>query len=337
MKKKLYQRWWFWIIVIVLISPITSKMFSEPQDSEPPTTEITEPDTVPTTPDSESMPAEGYLSFELIAGEEGEYGELFTINRDTEFEETYYIYRVPVGIYTITNIGEYLSQITVASDEIIVNEAGWEEAAEVFYAKAFMVGESDTVEIIKDTYIEIHEPASFVFELISVNTHDEKYREESKEEANADPEPEPEDELTFGQINALLSAESYLSFAGFSYEGLINQLKYEGYTDDEATYAADKCGADWNKQALRSADSYLSFTAFSYSGLINQLKFDKYTPEQATYAADNCGADWFEQAAKSARNYLSFTSFSRQGLISQLEFDGFTHEQAEYGVKENGY
>ena len=143
--------------------------------------------------------------------------------------------------------------------------------------------------------------------------------------------------LTMGQINALASAESYLDFMAFSYDGLIEQLEYEQYTHEEAVFAAENCGADWDEQALKSAKNYLNFSAFSYSGLIEQLEYEKFTTEQANYAADNCGADWKEQAAKSAKSYLDFSSFSRSELINQLEYEGFTREQAEYGVSQNGY
>ena len=71
-------------------------------------------------------------------------------------------------------------------------------------------------------------------------------------------------------------------------------LKYDGYTAEEAKYAADNCGADWSEQALSAAKSYLRFTSFSYKGLIEMLKFDGFTDEEAAYAADNCGADWLE-------------------------------------------
>ena len=142
---------------------------------------------------------------------------------------------------------------------------------------------------------------------------------------------------TFGQLNALEQALSYLRVTSFSYEGLIDQLEYEGYTLDEATYGADHCGADWNEQALSSAKSYLEVSSFSYTGLIEQLEYEKFTTEQATYGADNCGADWNEQAAKSAASYLEIMSFSREGLIEQLQYEGFTYDQAVYGVTQNGY
>lgn len=147
----------------------------------------------------------------------------------------------------------------------------------------------------------------------------------------------PTEAITKGQKNALAQAHSYLDFSAFSYIGLIDQLEYEGYTREEATYAADNCGANWMEQALKNAESYLSFSAFSYSGLIDQLEYEGYTKEECTYAADNCGADWMEQAVKCAESYLSFSSFSRSKLIDQLEYEGFTHEQAVYGAEQNGY
>lgn len=147
----------------------------------------------------------------------------------------------------------------------------------------------------------------------------------------------PANNITTGQQNALEQAHSYLRFSNFSRQGLIDQLLFEGYSQAEAEYAVNNCGADWNAQALGSAKSYLDYSAFSYNGLIHQLEFEGYTTEQATYGANNCGADWNEQAVKSAASYLEYSSFSREGLISQLEFEGFTYEQAVYGVTANGY
>lgn len=138
--------------------------------------------------------------------------------------------------------------------------------------------------------------------------------------------------IPLSKRNALRSAESYLSFGSFSYNGLVEQLEFEKYSHEDAVYAADHCGADWNEQAVKKAKSYLSFSAFSYSGLMNQLEFEGFTSEQAVYAANRCGANWKEQAVKCARNYLDMLSFSRQGLIDQLKFEGFTYEEAVYAV-----
>jgi hypothetical protein len=106
------------------------------------------------------------VSIELIAGEAGEYGELFTMNKDTEFEETYYIYNIPTGTYTVTNAGKYMSQFNVYSDEIVVNDSGWEEVAEAFYVKVLDAGASDTFTIEDGQHIEIQEPAKFLLESV---------------------------------------------------------------------------------------------------------------------------------------------------------------------------
>lgn len=164
----------------------------------------------------------------------------------------------------------------------------------------------------------------------SDNVPEEKQPENHKES-------ESTNAITTGQRNAIKSAKDYLFMMAFSHDGLIEQLKYEKYSDEDATYAADNCGADWNEQALKSAKNYLSMMAFSYTGLIQQLEYEQFTKEQAKYGADNCGADWNEQAAKSAENYLSMMSFSKDELIEQLEYEGFTHEQAVYGAEQNGY
>ena len=88
---------------------------------------------------------------------------------------------------------------------------------------------------------------------------------------------------TTGEKNALRSAREYLNFSAFSYTGLINQLEYEGYSTEEATYAADNCNANWNEQAAKSAKEYLDMSSFSRQELINQLIYEGYTQEQAEY------------------------------------------------------
>ena len=85
------------------------------------------------------------------------------------------------------------------------------------------------------------------------------------------------------------SARSYLDLSGFSRSGLIDQLLFDGYSTEEATYAVDSVNVDWNEEAAESARSYLDLTGFSRSGLIEQLEFDGYTREQAEYGATQAG------------------------------------------------
>ncbi len=335
-KKPFYKRWWFWLIAIVLLlSMIPAGGEDTSNDNQDSTNQIQQRQTNGTTSEKTEDESSVSLTFEIIAGESGDYGEMFTLNKGTEFEDSYYIYRIPAGTYTVTNTGDYMSQLNVYSCEIYVNEDGWEEPADCYYVKILDVGNSDTVSIPEGYYIHIDEPAKFTFEQISTEAPVVTNTEKDHSPEN---EPEKEDNtMTTGQKNALRSAKSYLNYTAFSREVLIKQLEYEGYSTEDATFAVDNCGADWMEQALIKAKDYLDFSAFSYSSLVDQLEFEGFTTEEATYGVDNCGADWMEQAARKAKDYLDMMAFSKEDLIDQLEFEGFTHEQAVYGAEQNGY
>lgn len=95
--------------------------------------------------------------------------------------------------------------------------------------------------------------------------------------------------VTTSQKNALKRAKQYLKTMPFSYTGLVEQLEFEQYSHDDAVYAADNCGADWNEQAAKKAQDYLDIMAFSRQGLIDQLQFEGYTYEQAVYGVNQVG------------------------------------------------
>ena len=96
-------------------------------------------------------------------------------------------------------------------------------------------------------------------------------------------------QLTLVQENAERSAKSYLSFAGFSRQGLIEQLEYEEYSTDDATAAVDSLDVDWMAEAVESAESYLEFSGFSCDGLIGQLEYEGFTAAQAEHGASQTG------------------------------------------------
>lgn len=68
--------------------------------------------------------------------------------------------------------------------------------------------------------------------------------------------------ITAAMENAISEAASYLDYTAFSRSGLIEQLEYEGYKTEDATFAVDYSKVDWNKQAVASAKSYLGYTSF---------------------------------------------------------------------------
>lgn len=120
----------------------------------------------------------------------------------------------------------------------------------------------------------------------------QKAEEQAAAEAEAAEEKARQDAIssaTTEQLNALASAENYIDLMGFSYSGLIDQLEFEGYSTDAATYAADNCGADWNEEAAESAQNYMDVMSFSRQGLIDQLIYEGFTQEQAEYGASAVG------------------------------------------------
>ena len=80
-------------------------------------------------------------------------------------------------------------------------------------------------------------------------------------------------------------AHDYLRSSAFSRTGLIEQLEYEGFSEGDATYAVDNCGADWKAQAALMAKQYRKSSVFSHNGLVGQLEYEGFTHEQAEYGA----------------------------------------------------
>jgi hypothetical protein len=99
--------------------------------------------------------------------------------------------------------------------------------------------------------------------------------------------PAPRESVS--QSNARRSAASYLDMTAFSRKGLIDQLVFEGFSQEDATYGVDALNADWNEQAAKSAASYLEMTSFSHSSLVDQLVFEGFTPAQAEYGVGTTG------------------------------------------------
>ena len=147
---------------------------------------------------------------------------------------------------------------------------------------------------------------------------------------------------TAGQQNARESAESYLATGAFSRKGLIEQLRFEGYSKKDAAYAVEAISPNWNEQAAKAAESYLDTSSVSRSGLIEQLMFEGYTRAQAEYGVGKTGLGSAEQsvgetagqqnARESAESYLETAAFSRKGLIEQLTFEGYAKKDAIYAV-----
>lgn len=138
--------------------------------------------------------------------------------------------------------------------------------------------------------------------------------------------------MTDVQGEALKEAHKQLEYFDISYNGLVETLQWMGYSFEDAIFAAEYCGADWNEEALGCAQSYVDYSTFSYTVLIDQLMFDGFTEEQARWGANNCDIAWFEEALEGAQLYLELSAISCKSLTEQLEIDGFADAEIEFAM-----
>lgn len=96
---------------------------------------------------------------------------------------------------------------------------------------------------------------------------------------------------TENQQKALDKANEYVDTLPLSHDGLIKQLEYDGYTTDVATYAADNCSANWNKEAKEMAEQYMDSTTYTYKDMVQQLETEGFTKEQAKFGAKAVGLE----------------------------------------------
>lgn len=76
--------------------------------------------------------------------------------------------------------------------------------------------------------------------------------------------------------------DNYFDFMAFSCDGLIGQLMFDGYSYQEAAYAAHTYSGNWETQAAIAAYLYRETASIrKRSEMINQLLFDGFTMWQA--------------------------------------------------------
>lgn len=80
-----------------------------------------------------------------------------------------------------------------------------------------------------------------------------------------------------------------MNYTAFSRTGLIEQLRYEGFSQADAAYGVDALNVDWNDQATKKARDYLSYTSFSHQSLVEQLVYEGFTAAQAEHGVSATG------------------------------------------------
>ena len=140
-------------------------------ETQPTTTAVTTSEVAETTEEetsAETAEEAETLAFELVAGEQGDYGKEKIYNEGTEFEDKRIAYYVPYGSYKITNVGDYMTQVNVYSDETVITDAGWEEVADVGSVKLIDIDASEEMTVPKGYHIEI--TGSFHISLVQTSS-----------------------------------------------------------------------------------------------------------------------------------------------------------------------
>lgn len=101
----------------------------------------------------------------------------------------------------------------------------------------------------------------------------------------------PSENITASQKNALAKAKMYLGTMAFSKKGLADQLSSEidGFSKEDAVWAASKVDANWGEQAEKKAKEYQDTMPMSGAELKHQLEFDGFTPEEAAQGVAKVG------------------------------------------------
>ena len=264
-----------------------------------------------------------YRNAEIIETDDGSYSLVEADSSEIDFEDledwySNYVAGTDADWFVILYTDQENSGV-YAVDGLVQTGVTLEESSEGVYTLVWT--EDDTM------YVPSYDYSSDDSSLVEV--------EESGEGAEG-----TYDSVTWEMSLALGRAIDRMDGDVYSRSKLIYYLEeMDGCSAEEAEYAADNCGADWEAMALQQAEDSLSSRAYSYDSLIYLLveNYD-YTDQEAEYAADNCGADWDEQALLDAEEVLGYGyGYSYAGLIEILtENDGFTEEQAEYAADNCG-
>lgn len=277
-KKPIYKHVWFWILVVVAVLFVSSKISAlsnneEPENVNNAVTETVQEQETPTPISTEEEALIGrWCAIKLFKLEDMKSGDMDAKDLTVEFsaDHTGKIESQTGGTTPFewsydgtTDKGDIVFKAGNVTVAIIGNRGNMSEYA----GDLMMTSDSDSVFILERQS--------------SKNTSTSTKATDTPKTSKV-----VSSKISVGKQNALRQANQYLNAMAFSYSGLIEQLEYEGYSTEDATYAVDHCGADWNEQAAKKAEEYLNTMSFSRSSLIEQLEYEGFTHDQAVYGVN---------------------------------------------------
>lgn len=135
-------------------------------------------------------------------------------------------------------------------------------------------------------------------------------------------------ENALAQLRELLAAHDGTSYGEMKYR-LTEQY---GYSEENAKYALDSCGVDWDAMLGDRLAVYLSVGGYSRDSLIEILTDEGFDKSAVVKELDAANVNWNEEAVKAVKGNAGYESLGRDYLTDQLEGAGFTDAQIEYAL-----
>ena len=129
------------------------------------------------------------------------------------------------------------------------------------------------------------------------------------------------------KMQALKKTLYLMNNHGFSPASLKKQLLSLEFTPEEADYALENCGADWDLQTKFSVQSRLNYLEISEQGLYELMESEGYDVEIVKKYVDEIHPDWNIECLQAA---LFYRSIYPTDLDKYLTSEKFTPEQIEY-------
>ena len=135
MNKKIYQKWYFWVAIIIIYL-IYYTIFLYPKYN--------------------------VKTYTLTGEQLGEYGREVVLNKDTDMPVTKYLYKIPSGTYKVTTDNQKVTSFYVVKDDITIEEDNTEYPETLNYVSpGYLITNGDTGKIAtKDATITVNDDES---------------------------------------------------------------------------------------------------------------------------------------------------------------------------------
>lgn len=133
---------------------------------------------------------------------------------------------------------------------------------------------------------------------------------------------------------ALERARELNGYEVYSAMGLEFELVSEGFSREDARWAVDNLGEDWNNNAVEAVHELNQFASYSRVGMLQALKDGGFTQDEAQHGVEHASVDYRDNALQMAyvlydvENEMLFDDL-RTMLIDD---HGFLPEEADWAI-----